>query len=125
MFDYTLLFQITYTKESIYTELFTLLFQIIYKKVVYIELIPYLIKKQSVNVRKRYLKNIPKKKRKKDGGQFTFLREELSRFLIFGDFLITHKKKKMEYSLEFFNFIPIDLEYQSESITRHKFTTFS
>ena len=61
MYDYTLLFQITYTKESTYTELFTLLFQILYKRVIYIELFAYLIEKQSIYVRNRYSKNIPKK----------------------------------------------------------------
>ena len=44
-----------------------------------------------------------------DEGLFLFLSEELSMGLIFGDILITYKKKKMECSSEFFNLIPIDL----------------
>ena len=50
-----------------------------------------------------------RKEAAEDGGQFIFLREELSTGLTFRDFWITYEKKKMECSSEFFNFIPIDL----------------
>ena len=51
---------------------------------------------------------IKRKNGPEDGGQFIFLWEELSTFFIFLDIFITYKKKKMECSSEFFNFIPID-----------------
>ena len=44
------------------SELLTLLFWIIYKRVTYTELFAYRIEKQSIYVRNRYSKNIPKKK---------------------------------------------------------------
>ena len=66
MYDYALLFLMMYTKESMYTELFTLLFQIIYKRVIQIEF-AYLIEKQSIFGEKQIATQITYKKQQQQG----------------------------------------------------------
>ena len=43
-----------------------------------------------------------------------FYTKNYPRFLFFGVFFIPYKKKKMECSSEFLNFIPIDLEQSDQ-----------